>query len=48
MFKYTERPNTPQINSKNMTIPEENKLFADDLRCNLDETNADIVQFTTR
>ena len=31
---------------KNMTFPEENKLFAGDFRANLDGTNADMVQFT--
>ena len=31
-----------------MAFPEGNKLLAGDLRANLDETNADIVQFTKR
>ena len=29
-----------------MAFPEVNKLFAGDFRANLDETNADMVQFT--
>ena len=33
---------------KNMAFSEENKLFASDFRANLDETNADMVQFTKR
>ena len=33
---------------KNMAFPEGNKLFAGDFRANLDETNADMVQFTKR
>ena len=49
MLKFTERPKTPGITlKKNMAFPEENKLFAGDLRANLDETNADKVQFTKR
>ena len=31
-----------------MAFPEENKLFADDLRANLNETNAGMVQFTNK
>ena len=49
MLKFTERPKTPGITSKkNMAFPEGNKLFAGDFRANLDETNADMVQFTKR
>ena len=33
---------------KNMAFPGGNKLFAGDLRANLDETNVDMVQFTRR
>ena len=33
---------------KNMAFPEGNKLFAGDFRANLDQTNADMVQFTKR
>ena len=29
-----------------MAFPEENMLFAGNFRANLDETNADMVQFT--
>ena len=47
MLKFTERPKTPEITSKK-TFPEGNKLFAGDFRANLDETNADMVQFTKR
>ena len=31
-----------------MAFSEENKLFAGGFRANLDETNADMVQFTKR
>ena len=31
-----------------MAFPEGNKLFAHEFRANLDETNADMVQFTER
>ena len=49
MFKFIERPKTPGITSKkNMAFPRGNKLFAGDFRANLDETNADMVQFTKR
>ena len=49
MLEFTERPKTPGITSKkNMAFPEGNKLFAGDFRANLDETNADMVQFTKR
>ena len=49
MLKSTERPKTPGITSKkNMAFPEGNELFAGDFRANLDETNADMVQFTKR
>ena len=47
MLKFTERPKTLGI-TKNMAFPERNKLFAGDLRPNLDEANADMVQFTKR
>ena len=33
---------------KNMAFPEGNKLFPGDLCANLDEKNADLVQFTKR
>ena len=54
MSKFTERPKTPGITAKkpkNMAFPEGNegnKLFAGDLHANLDETNADMIQFTNR
>ena len=31
-----------------MAFPEENKLFVGDFRAYMDETNADMVQFTKR
>ena len=31
-----------------MVFPKGNKLFVGDFRANMDETNADIVQFTQR
>ena len=49
MLKFTERPKTPGITSKkNMAFPEGNELFAGNFRANLDETNADMVQYTKR
>ena len=49
MLKFTERPKTPGITSnKIMAFPEGNKLFGGDFRADLDETNADMVQFTKR
>ena len=49
MLKLTERPKTPGITSKkNIAFPEGNNQFAGDFRANLDETNADMVQFTKR
>ena len=33
---------------KNMAFPEGKKLCAGDFRANLDETNADMIQFTKR
>ena len=49
MLKFIERPKTPGITSKkNMAFPGGNKLLAGDFRANLDETNADMVQFTKR
>ena len=50
MLKFTERPKTPWITSKkkSMAFPEGNKLFAGDLRANLNEINADMVQFTKK
>ena len=33
---------------ENLPFPEENKLFAGDFCANLDETKADMVQFTNR
>ena len=47
MLKFTERPKTLVVTSKkNMTFPEGIKLFVGKLCTNLDEGNADIVQFT--
>ena len=49
MLKFTERPKTPGITSKKSWLSlEGNKLFAGDFRANLDEKNADMVQFTKR
>ena len=48
ILKFTERPKTPGSTSKKMAFSEENKLFLVDFRANLDETNADMVQFTKR
>ena len=48
MLKFTKRPKTLGIPSKNMAFPKGNKLFAGDFRANMYETNADMVQFTKR
>ena len=49
MLKFTERPKTTGITSKkNIAFPKGNKLFVGDFCANLDETNADMVQFTKR
>ena len=48
MLKFAERPKTLGITKKNMTFSEGIKLFAGDVRANLDETNTDMVQFTKR
>ena len=48
MLKFTKWPKTPGITPKNIAFPKGNKLFADDFCTNLDETNADMVQFTKR
>ena len=51
MLKFTERPKTLGITSKKknrLAFPKGNKLFAGDFCANLDETNADMVQFTKR
>ena len=48
MLKFTERLKTPGIIWKKMAFPKDNKLFVGDFRANLDETNADMVQFTKK
>ena len=49
MLKFTERLKTPWITSKkNMALPEGNKLFVGGFRANLDDTNANMVQFIRR
>ena len=49
MLKFTEWPKTMGMTSKkDIAFLEGNKLFAGDFRANLDETNADMVQFTKR
>ena len=52
MLKFTERPKAPGITSKKTLLSlkgmKGNKLFAGDFRANLDETNADMVQFIKR
>ena len=45
---YRAAQNTGDHFKKNMAFHEGNKLFAGDFRANLDETNADMVQFTKR
>ena len=47
MLKFTERPKTPGMTSKNIAFPEGSKLFAGDFRAKLDETNA-MAQLTKR
>ena len=49
MLKFTEQPKTPGMTlRKNIAFTEGNKLFRGDFRANLDETNANMVQFTKR
>ena len=49
ILKFTEQPKIPGMTlKKKIAFPEGNKLFAGDFRANLDETNADMVQFTKR
>ena len=46
---YRAAQNTgDDFKKKKIAFPEGNKLFASDFRANLDETNADMVQFTKR
>ena len=44
MLTFTECPKKPGIK----LFPKENKLFVGDFRVTLDETYADMVQFTQR
>ena len=46
MLKFTKRPKTLGITLKNMACSERNQLSPGDFRINIDETNADMVQFT--
>ena len=47
MLKFTKRPKILWMTSKkNISLLEGNKLYA--FRANLDETNADMVEFTNR
>ena len=50
IFIYRAAQNTGDDfkKKKKIAFPEGNKLFAGDFRANLDETNADMVQFTKR
>ena len=50
MLKFTEQPKTPGMSSKKSISLKGimNKLFAGNFRANLDEANADMVQFTKR
>ena len=48
MLKFTEDPKHRGSLQKNIAYPKGNKLFAGDFYANLDETNADMVQFTKR
>ena len=49
MLGFTEQPKTPGTTSeKKIAFSEGNKLFACDFFANLNETNADMVQFTKR
>ena len=43
---YRAPQNTRDDFKKNIAFSEGNKLFAADFQANLDETNADMVQFT--
>ena len=47
MLEFTERDKAPGTTSeKKIAFSEGNELFASDFLANLDETNADMVQFT--
>ena len=49
MMKFTKRPKTPRITlKKHGFLFKGNNLVAGDIRATLDETNADMVQFTKR
>ena len=48
MLKFTERPKTPGITLKNMACSEGKQLFLGDFCVNIDETIADMAQFTKR
>ena len=48
VLKFTERPKTTGITSKNNSFPEEIKLFQSEFPANLDEKNVDMVQFRKR
>ena len=45
MLKFRKRPKTPGMTAFNIAFPEVNKLFTSDFRANLNETNADMIQF---
>lgn len=48
ILEFAKQPKKLGITSKNITFSGGNKLFAGSLRTNLDEVNADVVQFTKR
>ena len=48
MLKFTELPKTPGTTTKNSAFPEVIKLFASEFGPNVDETNADMVQFSKK
>ena len=48
MLKFTQWPKTPGSLQENIAFPKGNQLFAGDFCANLDETDADMVQFTKR
>ena len=48
MLKFTERPRTPSMTSKKALVSLKEQAVCRWFRANLNETNADMVQFTKR
>ena len=48
MLKFTEQPKAQGMTSIKTLLSRRDKLFAGDFRATLNETNADMAQFTKR